>query len=384
MSGDTEQEYFADGITEDIITALSRIRWLLVTARNSTFSYKGISPDVRKVARELDVRYVLEGSVRKAGAQIRITAQLIDASSGNHIWSERFDGTLEDVFDLQDKITNGVVGTIEPAVRFAEIQRAQRNRTENLSAYDLYLRAHWHSIAATPNDRAAALKILEEALALDPEYLEAHALSAWCYEQRFSMESGNPVDKQAALRHARIALEGKSNDPATLANIGRVIAFLDGDYRTAMVAIDRALQTNANDTMALSAGAQILTLAGDYDRALEMAKQAKNVPSMHFNAWPYGTESAIARAEFHAGNYVAAEAAARRALDSSDRFLAGHVLLIASCIRGGNQKAASAAVDRMLERFPNFRISNYADRLLFHPEQRDALVAALRETNLPE
>ena len=168
MSGDPQQEYFADGMAEEIITGLARIRWLTVIARNSTFAYKGKSPDVRKVGRELAVRYVVEGSVRKAGNNVRITAQLIEAETGGHLWAERFDGTLDDVFDLQDKITAGVVAAIEPSVRQAEIQRAKRKRPDNLDAYDLYLRALEQSYTFTPAGRSAGLSLLDAAIALDP------------------------------------------------------------------------------------------------------------------------------------------------------------------------------------------------------------------------
>ncbi|HVH76129.1 MAG TPA: hypothetical protein VM755_14540 [Stellaceae bacterium] len=179
MSGDPEQEYFVDGIVEDIITGLSRIKWLLVIARNSTFIYKGRAVDVKQVGRELGVRYVLEGSLRKTGNRIRLTAQLIEAASGGHVWAERYDRALDDIFELQDEITLSVVGTIEPSLRRAEIERSKRQRPESLDAYDLYLRALPHTHASMPGEADRALVLLRQALELDPDFAAAHAAAAF-------------------------------------------------------------------------------------------------------------------------------------------------------------------------------------------------------------
>ena len=181
MSGDPEQDYFADGMVEDIITGLSRIRWLFVIARNSSFVYKGNTVDVRQVGRELGVRYVLEGGVRKSGARLRITAQLVEAETGAHLWADKFDGALEDVFDLQDQITDRVVGIVEPSVRKSEIERSRRKRPESLSAYDLYLRALPHVMTLSFSNASVAAKLLEDALKLDPDYPAAHAYLGFCH-----------------------------------------------------------------------------------------------------------------------------------------------------------------------------------------------------------
>ena len=186
MSGDPEQEYFVDGMVEDIITALSRFNQLFVIARNSTFTYKGRAVDVRQVAKELGVRYVLEGGVRKSGKRMRITGQLIDAATGAHLWADRFDGDLEDVFDLQDKITANVVGAIEPTMRKAEIDRARRKPVENLDAYDLYLRALPHVYAMRPDENLLGINFLNKAIDFEPTFAAALAHAAWCYEQRIS------------------------------------------------------------------------------------------------------------------------------------------------------------------------------------------------------
>ena len=182
MSGDPEQEYFVDGMVEDIITGLSRIKWLFVIARNSSFTYKGKAVDVRQVGRELGVRYVLEGGVRKAGNRMRITAQLIEAETRAHLWADRFDGALEDVFDLQDRITDSVVGIVEPSLRQSEIERSRRKRPENLDAYDLYLRALPNVTLMTAEGAGIGARLLDDALTLDPNYAAAHAHLAWCHE----------------------------------------------------------------------------------------------------------------------------------------------------------------------------------------------------------
>jgi adenylate cyclase len=205
MSGDPEQEYFADGMVEEIITALSRIRWLFVIARNSTFIYKGRSIDVKQIGRGLGVRYVLEGSVRKAAGRVRITAQLIEAMTSTHLWADRFEGSLEDVFELQDRVAISVAGVMEPTLRQAEIERARRRRPESLDAYDLYLRALPHAFTAMPGDADKALALLGKAIELEPDYAAAHAIIAWCHEQRYLRGGLHEETKAAALYHAREA-----------------------------------------------------------------------------------------------------------------------------------------------------------------------------------
>jgi TolB-like protein/class 3 adenylate cyclase len=212
MSGDPEQEYFVDGMVEEIITALSRIRWLFVIARNSSFSYKGQSPDVRQVGRELGVRYVLEGSVRKGGNRVRITGQLIDAATGSHLWADRFDGSLEDVFDLQDQVAASVAGVIEPALQAAETARLASRPTADLTAYDLYLRAYAMVLSSTERV-PEALRLMEQGIARDPRYGLALAWAAICC-QRLLIDGGNEdpaADRRKGADFARRA----SKSPAT-------------------------------------------------------------------------------------------------------------------------------------------------------------------------
>src|SRR5262249_25508401 len=197
LSGDPEQEYFADGMVEDIITALSRYRWLFVIARNSSFTYKGRTVDVKQVARELGVRYVLEGSVRKASSRVRIAGQLIDGSTGAHLWADRFEGALEDIFDLQDQVTASVVGAIAPRLEQAEIERAKRKPTESMDAYDYYLRGMASHYQRTRESIDEALRLLYRAIGLDPDFASAHGAAAWCYTVRKA--SGWMTDREQEI-----------------------------------------------------------------------------------------------------------------------------------------------------------------------------------------
>jgi adenylate cyclase len=239
MSGDPEQEYFADGIVEDIITGLSRIKWLFVIARNSSFVYKGRTTDVKQAGRELGVRYVLEGSVRKAGNQVRVTGQLIDTANATHVWAQRYDRALDDIFALQDELTMSVIGAIEPTLRQAEIERAKRKRPDSLDAYDLYLRALPFAFTAMPEFVDQALSLLKQAIDIEPDYAAAHAYIAWCYEIRHLRGGLHDEARAAGLRHARLAMATGGDDAAALAVAGFVIGILERDYQTAFNAFDR-------------------------------------------------------------------------------------------------------------------------------------------------
>ena len=246
MSGDPEQDYFADGMVEDIVTGLSRIKWLFVIARNSSFVFKGKAADVREVGRELGVRYVLEGGVRKSGGRLRITAQLVEAETGAHLWADKYDGALEDVFELQDQITDRVVGVVEPSVRRSEIERSRRKRPENLDAYDLFLRALPHLQARMPDQGRLAIPLLEQALKLDPDYVVARAHLAWCREWCFTRGGLDETDRTAALHHARTAIASDIDDAASLAIAGWVVIVLTKEHESALAAIERALSLNAS------------------------------------------------------------------------------------------------------------------------------------------
>jgi adenylate cyclase len=227
MSGDPNQEYFADGMVEEIITALSRIRWLFVVARNSTFTYKGQAIDVKQVGHELGVRYVLEGSVRKAAGRVRIAAQLIDAVSGMHLWADHFDGSLKDIFDLQDKVASSVAGIIEPTLQAAETLRSADRPTDDLNAYDLYLRGY-AMLWSSARQISAALRLLEQAIEWDPDYGPALAWAAFChYRLCLDGRSGDPeTDSRMGADLARRASQVASNDPGILANAALALRIL--------------------------------------------------------------------------------------------------------------------------------------------------------------
>ena len=272
MSGDPEQEYFADGMVEEIITALSRICWLFVIARNSTFTYKGQSVDVKQVARELGVRYVLEGSVRKAGGRVRITAQLIYAPTGTHLWADRFDGSLEDVFELQDKVATSVAGVIEPTLQAAETARAAHRPTNDLTAYDLYLRAYALDLTSAPE----ALRLLDQAIERDPHYGPALALAANFHAQRciagWSQDPKADCRKGADL--ARRALRAGGDDPSTIVNAAGPLAFFGDDIGAMMGLVDRALALNPSFARGWNNSGLLSLFAGQPERAIEHAETA--------------------------------------------------------------------------------------------------------------
>ena len=271
MSGDPEQEYFADGMVEEITTALSRIRWLLVIARNSSFTYRGEAIDVKRVGRELGVRYVLEGSVRKAGQRMRIAAQLIDATTGTHLWADRFDGFLEDVFDLQDKVAVGVAGVIEPTLQAAEIRRSSERPTSDLTAYDLYLRALPDLDAVGKNGLLRALDLLGQAIERDPHYGPALALAAHCHQR---LELVGWAEAPEAARHASIdlarrALRSSPDDPNVLALTAVLLGYWGEDSDVSLALIDRCLTLNPSHARGWHWSALLRVFAGQPDIAIE-------------------------------------------------------------------------------------------------------------------
>jgi TolB-like protein/class 3 adenylate cyclase len=278
MSGDPEQEYFADGMVEEIITALSRIRWLFVIARNSSFTYKGKAVDAKQVGRELGVRYVLEGSVRKASGRVRITAQLIDTVSGTHLWADRFDGSLRDVFDLQDEVASSVAGVIEPRLQTAEISRSSERSTDDLTAYDLYLRAYamfWSSAKHIPE----ALRLTKQAIASDPRYGPALAWAAYCY---VALIHGNQSENREANRRegvdfARRALQVAGDDPGVLTNASYALAYFGEDIGAMMALVDRALALNPSFARGWYISGVIKLWAGQPDVAIEHVEASMRI-----------------------------------------------------------------------------------------------------------
>jgi adenylate cyclase len=275
MSGDPEQEYFADGMVEEIITALSRIRWLFVIARNSTFTYKGQTVEVKRVGRELGVRYVLEGSVRKAGGRVRITAQLIDALAGTHLWADRFDGSLEDVFELQDQVASSVAGVIEPALQAAETARSENRPTSDLTAYDLYLRAYAMVLSST-RQSSEALCLLEQAIERDPRYGPALAWAAVCCFRllRDGRSENSVADRLKGADFARRALEVAGGDPGILANAAFALAYFGEDIAAMIALVDRALILNPSFARGWYVSGSLRLWAGQPDVAIEHVESA--------------------------------------------------------------------------------------------------------------
>ncbi len=270
MSGDPEQEYFADGMVEDITTALSRIPWLFVIARNSSFTYKGQAIDVKRVGRELGVGYVLEGSVRKVGERVRITGQLIDAVTGAHLWADRFDGSIEEVFELQDQVALSVAGVIEPALQAAETVRSAGRPTGDLTAYDLYLRAYAMTLSST-SKVTEALGLLEQAIERDPRYAPALAWAALCcFRLVGDGRSADPAaDRRKGSDFARRALEVAGDDPNVLANAALALAYFGEDIGTMIALVDRALALNPSFARGWNISSSLRNWAGQPDIAIE-------------------------------------------------------------------------------------------------------------------
>jgi len=382
MSGDAEQEYFVDGIVEDIITGLSRIKWLHVIARNSTFVYKGRAVDVKQVGCELGVRYILEGSLRKAVNRVRLTAQLVEAASGRHVWAERYDRALDDIFAVQDEITLSVVGYIEPNLRQAEIERAKRKRPDSLDAYDLYLRALPYAMVFMPGDADKALPLLRQSLELEPGFAAAHAAAAWCHEQRYLRGGLDPADKAAALAHARAALEAGADDAGTLATAGFVIGLVDHDYDTAMNAIDRGLALTPSSALALSLGSVILGHAGRTAEAIDYAERALRwCPLDRTVNVPY---VGLGIAHCAAGDWEAAIPACGKCEQANPRFSLPYFLRAAALSQLGRIEEAKVPAQRGLQLEPGFTVSGFVRAHTGRAEIWEPIGDALRRLGLPE
>jgi TolB-like protein len=381
ISNDPEQEYFADGFVEDIISGLARLKWLLVVARNSSFAYKGKPVDVRAIGRELGVRYLLEGSVRKAGFRVRVSSQLIETQTGNHLWAERYERTQADIFVLQDELTMSVVGAIEPSLRKAEIARVRRKRPDSLDAYDLVLRALPFSYGHTEEDAAKAIPLLEKALGLEPGYAAAHAPLAWCYLGRF--RSGRSDDDRAvALHHARAAIAGGADDATALAVAGFIVALLERDPVTAFTIFDRALELNSSNVFALSCSALILSFLGRTETAIERAQHALRLSP--FDSLNYLAYNALAISYFVMGEHRSSHDAARLSVQLNPRFSVSHLYLAAALIHLGDKEEANRVAQRILALDPAFTIRRFSVLAGFEPAVFLSLADTLRQLGLPD
>ncbi|OAP36812.1 CadC-family transcriptional regulator [Sinorhizobium glycinis] len=385
LGGDPEQDYFADGVVEDIITALSRIRWLFVIARNSSFTYKGRAVDVKAVGTELGVRYVLEGSVRKAANKVRITGQLIEAATGTHLWAERFEGTLDDIFELQDQMAVSVVGAISPQLERAEIERAKRKPTESLDAYDYYLRGMAKLHNGTREAIEAALPLFYKAAELDPEFASAYAMAAWCHFWR--KLNGWMIDRPREIaegaRLARMAVELGRDDAVALTRGGHALAHLTGDLDGGIALIDRAVLLNPNLAPAWYLGGALRALRGETDAAIEHLAHAVRLSPL--DPEMFRMQVGMALAHFFAGRFDSASDCAEKALGNLPSLLPAIALAAASHALAGRTEKAKQAMHGLTALDPSLRVSNLKDWLPIHrPEDLARFREGLRLAGLPE
>jgi TolB-like protein len=385
MSGDVDQEYFADGIVEEIITALSRFRHLFVIARNSSFIYKGRAVDVKQIGRELGVRYVLEGSVRKAGTRVRIAGQLVDATTGAHLWAERFEGALEYIFDLQDQVTVSVVGAIAPKLEQAEIERSKRKPTDSLDAYDYYLRGiacvhRWSREGSTE-----ALRLFNKAIELDSDFAAAYGMAARCYSQRkvSGWMTDRPKEAAEAERLARQAAELGRDDPIALCAAGMALAYVVGDLDEGAALIDRALSLNPNLAWAWLFSGWVRVWLGQPEVAIEHEAKAMRL-SPHDSAF-FNMQAATALAHFFAGRYVEALSWVERAIRAQPNHIIALCTAAATSALLGRNGEAKTALVRLRQLDPALRISNLEEVIpIRQPEHFAIWAEGLRKAGLPE
>jgi TolB-like protein len=386
LSSDPEQDYFANGMAEEIITALSRFKALLVIAGKSSFTYKGRTVDVKQVGRELEVRYVLEGSVRKAANRVRITGQLVDSSSGAHLWADRFEGELGDIFALQDQVTERVVGAIAPAVEKAEIERAKNKPTGSLDAYTVYLRGLSRLFEVTSREASEeALRLFNRAIELDPDFASAYGRAASCYAyaKGFSWIFATANEIAEVRRLARCAVELGKDDAIALANSAWALANIVGDFEQAAALIDRALLLNSNLADAWFAAGWIKNWSCEPEPAIECFAHAMRLNP--FDPRIEGIRTGIAYSHFLLARYDEAASWAAMALRDSPDFPPGLRVAAASNAMVGRPEMAHKAMARLRQLVPDLRVSNIKNVV---PHRRTEDLAtyedALRRAGLPE
>ena len=355
IGGDPEQEYFADGLVEDIITALSRVRSFFVIARNSSFTYKGRAVDVRQVSRELGVRYVLEGSIRKAGARVRIVGQLVDGTTGHHVWADRFDGDVSDIFELQDKITESVVGAVEPSIRLEEIRQARIKPTSSITAYDLYLRALPGFYSMTREGFADVRQFTNEALTIDPAFTLAKALGAYIRSISVSQCWHEPDDSRVAVRMAREVLAQARDDPTSLRFAAQVLAYSARDYETALSAIERSLYLNPNSAQGYTGSGWVNTYDARPLVAIDHFQRAMRLS-------PVDPEKGIALSGIGMSflmleRFDEALQWGEQALREMPNYGSSHRVVIGALVGLQRLDEARAAARRLLEAFPTYNLT---------------------------
>jgi TolB-like protein/Flp pilus assembly protein TadD len=383
LSGDPDQEYFADGLAEDIITSLSRFHWFFVIARNSSFTYKGRAVDVKQVARELGVQYVLEGSVRKTGNRVRITAQLIDALTGRHVWAERYDRNIEDIFAVQDEVTEAIVAAVAPSFISAEARRIERKTPESLDAWDYAMRGNWHFSRGGREDVAEARRLFEKALELDPK--STLALCGLTFAISFLISNAMVDDADEARRlgldAARRAVELDEND--ALAHVALSMShFMLHEFDPAVAANRQALKLNPNLAAAEAWLAAVLSWRGDADEAVAHAETAMRLnPYDQHSLWSVGPTAAY----FGAGRYEEAVKAARKMIDAVPDIPIPWRYLIASLVHLGRIDEARAAKDQLLRIVPHQTLRQLEAHLpSFDPDRKHRFIDGLRQAGVPE
>jgi adenylate cyclase len=382
MSGDPEQEYFADGIAEDVLTTLSKIQELMVIARNSSFVFKGQTRDIREIGRTLGVRYVLEGSVRKVGNRVRLAAQLIDSLNGSHVWADRFEGDLDDVFELQDRITQDIVAALEVSLTFGEEARVWRKRSGSPLVYEHLHRGRTLYVNFAKHTHAQSRNELERALAINPAFTPALALLGFVLtdQARFGWEKDQAATYEAALECAAraLALDPDSDDAHVALGYTRLFQRRHDD---AMAAGEKAIARCPNSAGAYHMAAMFHGYAGDFRKAAEYEQQSQRLSPLSRN------ESSVdeARARFHLGDLVAARDIASGVLIEKPRWLTAQTVLVAALWSLGSEDEARITVRQILANHPNLTTSRWAKGLPYrHQKDLDALVAPLRLAGLPE
>ena len=385
MSGDPDQEYFADGMVEEIITALSRMSWLFVIARNSSFTYKDRTVDVKQVGQELGVRYVLEGSVRKSSNRVRVTGQLIDAATATHLWADRFEGGLEDIFDLQDRVTMSVVGAIAPKLQQAEIERAKRKPTGSLDAYDYFLRGMASFYQWTKQDNSEALRHFYKAIELDPDFASAFGMASFCYVLRKvnGWMADHIQETAEGSRLAQRAADLGRDDAVALGTAGQTFAYLAHDLDFAVALIDRALMLNPNLVATWLFSGWVRDWLGEPEVALDHLKHALRLSPL--DPLIFRVQGAIALAHFLAGRYDESSSWAEKALQNNSRFLPAMLFAAASNALAGRLAEAKKAMSRASEIDPTMQVCIIKD---WTPLRRAGDLArfedGLRKAGLPE
>ncbi len=385
MSADAEQEYFADGVTEDIITALSNVQSFFVIARNSTFTYKGTSVDVKDVGRQLGVRYVMEGSVRKAGNRVRVTAQLLDAGSGKHIWADKYDGALDDIFDLQDEITSTVIGAIEPRLHRAELERVRQKRPDSLDAYDYVLRGLASMNKLTPEDTAEGLHQFRLAIERDPNYGRAYACASWCYRRHVQINGMtlSEEDRDESIRLANAALKADDTDPYVLWQAGVTVGLLENDLDTATALVDRSLAINPNSVRAWVASGLLRNILADTTTAIEHAERAMRLSPLDTAMWVL--YSVLAIAHMQEQRYEDAASWARKSIRQHRYNLPAYHVLAASCTQRDRLDEAKETIQQLLELDPELTITRLQEIYpVANYRNLGSFLDGLRRAGLPE